>query len=241
MRTPALFAAVALLGLAATACSSGPEPVAKPPYTAETVKSGFIAPDEVAKDKMLQAPEPDYHNHTMYIPANAVPTCPYVERSDTPEVPVSMYVEPPGAEPTGKFLVQAKDYRDLTLPYVSQGALIFPSQQVAETAMAAAKEAHTQCPDSFEITGGPPEILGSYKVTSRPFSAHGWTGWSQHLVHTYPPHQDDSRYDDQVWIVVTKANAIVYVTYNQIMTIGDVAVGEREIDKILGQALARLG
>jgi hypothetical protein len=215
--------------------------VAHPPYTAETVKAGFIAPDEVAKDVMRQITEPDYHNHSMYIPENAIPTCPYVERSDTPQTTIPMFVEPAGAEPTGKFLVEAKDYRDLSLPYVSQGALIFSSPQMVETAMTAAKEAHALCPDSFEITGGPPEILGTYKVTSRAFSAHGWTGWSQHLVHTYPPHQDDSRYDDQIWIVVAKANAVVYVTYNQIMSIGDVAVGEREVDKLLGTALARLG
>jgi hypothetical protein len=232
--------AAVLLPLTVTACSSDPEPAAEPPYTVETVKSGFLQPGEVG-DGMVQAPEGDQHSHAMYIPPSAVPTCPYVSRSDSLTETVDMYFEPAGAEPTGKFLVQADDYRDTSKPYISQGALVFGSQLLAETAMTSAVGMHENCPREFEVAGAPPEILGTYKVNSRPFQAHGWNGWSQHLVHAYPPGQDDKVYDDQVNVVVQKANAIVFFTYNQVKEIGDVAQGEERIGELLDTALARLG
>jgi hypothetical protein len=221
-------------------CSAGAEALTEPPYTVTTVQHGFIRPAEVA-DGMVQSKEPDEHSHAMFIPANAVPTCPYVDRSDTPREPVDMYFEPTGAQPTGKHLVQGQDYRDMSLPYISQGALIFATPDMAKTAMQQATGHHAKCPTAFDITGAPPEILGEYRVSSRPFTAQGWEGWKQHLVHTYPPEQGDDVYDDQVNVVVRKDNAILLFTYNQTMQIGQVAVGEKRIDDLLETALARLG
>lgn len=235
-----VWALMALL-LVTTGCTKqGNSPVAAPPYSLETVKEALVSADDLGPDADEFWEDPKLVSHVMHIPPSALPTCPYVQRSHTvSDIPA--YFQPVGGEPTGKRIVHAKDFHNTSIPTITEGALVFASPSLAKTAMDAAIAEHAKCPAEFSLNGGPPPILGDYKTTSRSFEMHGWKGYAQHLVHTFPPEQDDSMYDDLTTVVALKANAIVFIGYHRTMDIGEPAVSPDELHKVLKTSLARLG
>ena len=69
-------------------------------------------------------------------------------------------------------------------PVVTQGAVVFQTAQLADAGMKKVNAAASKCPGAFTILGGPPQIIGSYTVNSRPLELNGWKGFSQQLAHT---------------------------------------------------------
>jgi hypothetical protein len=86
-----------------------------------------------------------------------------------------------------------------------------------------------------------PPIVGNYKTNSRPFQLSEWQGFAQQLVHTFPPGVDPGTYDDLVTVVVRKANAIVYVGFEQTKQTGQRADSASRVKDALKVALGRLG
>jgi hypothetical protein len=60
-------------------------------------------------------------------------------------------------------------------------------------------------------------------------------------VHTSPPDVNPDTYDDLVTVVVHKANAILYVGYTQIKTVGQRADTDKKVEALMTKTLARLG
>jgi hypothetical protein len=98
-----------------------------------------------------------------------------------------------------------------------------------------------KCPATFSILGGPPVIVGNYTINSRPMQLGEWGGFAQQLVHTFPSGVDLGTYDDLVTIVVRKANAILYVGFEQTKQTGERADSATKVKDAMKVALGRLG
>ena len=98
--------------------------------------------------------------------------------------------------------------------------MVFESAQLADAGMKEVNAAAAKCPGTFTILGGPPQIVGSYTVNSRPLELDGWKGFSQQLAHTAPPDLNPDTYDDLVTVVLHKGNAIIYAGFAQIKKTG---------------------
>jgi hypothetical protein len=232
----AIFAAGVLAG-----CSSGaPQPLTKPPYTVQSIRSGLVTPGDLGKGA-TEVEDTDHGSHVIYTPPNSIPTCPYVQRSEDVQVVVQPAIEPVGGNPTGRFIVGPQRVGPTSLPVVTQGAVVFQSPALAEDTMNTVVAESAKCPDAFGILGGPPSVVGDYKVGSQPIEMNGWKGFSQHLVHTSPPDVNPDTYDDLVTVVVHKANAILYVGYTQIKTVGQRADTDKKVEALMTKTLARLG
>lgn len=237
----ALAAAGAIAAGVLAGCSAGtPEPVTKPPYTVETIRSGFVGAADLGEGA-IAFEDDDHASHTIYTPPNSIPTCPYVQRSDDVQVPVEAAVEPVGGNPTGRFIVAPPKVGPQTLPVVTQGAVVFESTTLAGNAMNAVTAESAKCPATFTILGGPPSIVGAYTTGSRPLELNGWRGFAQHLVHTPPAGLGSDTYDDLVTVVVHKANAVLYVGYTQIKNVGERSDTEEKVKDLMTTTLARLG
>ncbi|MDP9850164.1 hypothetical protein [Streptosporangium lutulentum] len=222
-------------------CSSGaPQPLTKPPYTATSVKSGLVTPADLGKGA-IEVEDSDHASHVVYTPPTSIPTCPYVQRSEDVKVVVQPAIEPVGGNPIGRFIVGPQRVGPTSLPVITQGAVVFQSPALAEDTMNTVVAESAKCPETFGVLGGPPSVVGDYTVGSKPIEMNGWKGFAQHLVHTSPPDMNPDTYDDLVTVVVHKANAIVYVGYAQIKTVGQRADTEEKIETLMTTTLARLG
>jgi hypothetical protein len=101
--------------------------------------------------------------------------------------------------------------------------------------------AAAKCPAAFTVLGGPPVIVGEYKTNSRPFQLGEWQGFAQQLVHTFPSDVDPRTYDDLMTVVVRKANAILYVGFEQTKQTGQRADSATKVKDAMKVALGRLG
>jgi hypothetical protein len=229
-------AAVVLAG-----CGSGSgKDLAHPPYTVKSVQFGFATTKDVGKGA-VRVDDSGHGSHVIYTPPDSVPTCSYVQRADDTTVQVQPAVELVGGNSTGRFIVGPPNPDRSALPVVTQGAVVFTNEALAATGMKTVMAEEAKCPASFNILGGPPIIVGSYKVNGRAFKAKGWTGFAQQLAHTSPPDLGTDTYDDLATVVAHKANAIVYLQLAQIHKTGQRADSNEKLDKLIKTTLDRLG
>lgn len=237
--TGVLAGAVLAGGLAA--CDSSPKPKAGS-YTVQSVQAGLITTKDLGPGT-IQIDESEQHigAHVIYTPPDSVPTCPYVQRADTVTSQVAPAVELAGSNSTGRFVVGPRDPARNPLATVTQGALVFKTSLLAAKGMDQVNAETAKCPSAFTIFGGPPQIVGDYKINSRPFELDGWRGFAQQLVHTFPADVDPETYDDLVTVVVHRANAILYVGYAQTKKVGQRADSATKVRSALDHTLDRLG
>ncbi|SIR97227.1 hypothetical protein [Micromonospora avicenniae] len=239
-RPTTIAAGLLALGVLAGCSSEGPAPVTKPPYTVDSVRSGLVSPEDLG-DGAIEIEDEGHSSHVIYTPPNSIPTCPYVQRSENVEVAVEPAIEPVGGNPTGRTIVAPQKVGPSSLPVVTQGAVVFQSSSLVDDTMNAVVAEANKCPATFSVLGGPPTVVGEYKVGSRPIEINGWKGFAQHLVHTSPPEVNPETYDDLVTVVVRKANAIIYVGYTQIKSVGKRADSDEKVKALMKTTLARLG
>ncbi|MET7747910.1 hypothetical protein [Micromonospora sp. NPDC005367] len=238
--------AVAALALAAvcagvTGCSSAAGATAsKASYTAADVKATFYNAKDAGEGARDYWYDPDFHSHNNYVPPSAIQTCPLVHRSDTPNAP-SNVVQPVGGQPVGQFAVEPTRATDSRIPYMTQNALVFASAAIADKAMNEVGMGLAACPESYEVDGGPPVILGAYRGTSRPLELFGWKGYVQQVAHTYPPGQDDVYFEDMAVVVLHRANLILYLDLTQKKIVGDRADSADKAEGAMEKVLRRLG
>ena len=241
MRQRAWPAAIAVaVAVALAGCGGSSDKSAGPRYTAQSIRSGFIKPADVGKGT-IEFEDTGHGSHVVYTPEDSVPTCPYVQRADDVQGVVEAAVELPGGNPTGRFVIAPSHPASSPLPIVTHGAMVFSSDALAASAMKRVTAAAGKCPNTFTILGGPPVIIGSYTVNSRPFEVDGWKGYSQQLAHTAPGDINPETYDDLVTVVVQKANAIVYAGFEQTKKIGERADSGAKAQETMRRALDRLG
>ncbi|TYB98804.1 hypothetical protein FXF53_16985 [Micromonospora sp. WP24] len=239
-RSTAIAAGLLALGVLAGCSSESPAPVTKPPYTVDSVRSGLVSPSDLGEGA-IEIEDEGHSSHVIYTPPNSIPTCPYVQRSETVEVAVEPAIEPVGGNPTGRTIVAPQKVGPSSLPVVTQGAVVFQSSSLVDDTMNKVVAEADKCPATFSVLGGPPTVVGEYKVGSRSIEINGWKGFSQHLVHTSPPEVNTETYDDLVTVVVRKANAIIYVGYTQIKSVGKRADSDEKVKALMKTTLARLG
>jgi len=169
-----------------------------------------------------------------------VPTCPYVQRADDAPADSTAAVELQGGNATGRFIVGPSPPTDNSPPVVTQGAVVFHNAQLADAGMKKVNAAAAKCPAKWTILGGPPQIIGTYTVTSRPIELHGWKGFSQQLAHLPPKDFNLDTYDDLVTVVLHKGNAILYAGFAQIKKTGERADSGEKAEQVMKQSLARL-
>jgi hypothetical protein len=210
-------------------------------YTRQSIKSGFVAPKDLGGGKDLIAFEDTgVAGHIIYTPEDSVPTCPYAQRADDAPAGTTAAVQLQGGNATGRWIVGPNNPRRGAPPVVTQGAVVFQSAQLADAGMEKVTAAVSKCPSTFTILGGPPQILGSYTINTRPLELHGWKGFSQQLAHTAPREINPETYDDLVTVVLHKDNAILYAGFAQIKNTGERADSGVKAEQLMKQALARL-
>ncbi|HET6549207.1 MAG TPA: hypothetical protein VFG79_12150 [Solirubrobacter sp.] len=237
-RAAAILAA-ALALLTTVGCGGGSEQQTEPPYTTKSIRAGFVTPADLGKGAMAFE-EQEHASHVIYTPPESVPTCPYVQRADDVKVDVDAAVELVGGNSTGRFIVAPRDPARIPLPVVTQGAVVFKSDALAETGMKQVTGEAAKCPNRFTILGGPPQVVGDFTVTRRPFELEGWKGFAQQLSHTATDLTPDI-YDDLVTVVVRKANAILYAGFAQTKKVGERSDSGAKAEDVMKRTLARLG
>ncbi|MEU3455005.1 hypothetical protein ABZ671_15600 [Micromonospora sp. NPDC006766] len=239
-RSTAVAAGLLALGMLTGCSGEAPEPLTTPPYTVDSIRLGLVSPGDLG-DGATEIKDNGHSSHVVYTPPNSIPTCPYSQRSENIEVEVQPAIEPVGGNPTGRSIVAPQLVGPSSLPVVTQGAVVFQSASLADDTMNTVVAESAKCPATFSVLGGPPSVLGDYQVGSRSIEIGGWKGFAQHLVHTSPPDVNPDTYDDLVTVVVHKANAVLYVGYAQIKTVGQRADSDEKVKTLLKTTLARLG
>ncbi len=234
-------AAIVAAAFVLTGCGGGSGDGSSSGYTQRSIKSGFVKPADLGKSGVIAFEDTGVAGHIIYTPEDSVPTCPYVQRADdAPEDAMTPAVELQGGNSTGRFIVGPQNPRDGSPPVVTQGAVVFHTPQLADAGMKKVNEAAAKCPRSWTISGGPPQIIGSYTVNSRPLELHGWKGFTQQLAHTSPRDVNPDTYDDLVTVVLQKDNAILYAGFAQIKKTGERADSGAKAEQVMNQALKRL-
>ncbi len=235
MAAERLLAWLALAVLAAGCGGSGKER-----YTAGDIKASYYR----AKDGGLGLADywvdRDFHSHANYVPPDGLETCPLSQRAEAATV-APHTVQPKAGEPVGQFVVTSARETDVHTPTVTQGAFVFGTDVIADRGMEAVTAGMAKCPSSYEVRGGPPQILGTYSVSRRPLERSGWQGYSQQIAHTYPPGQDNVYYEDITHVVMHRANVILYVDVAHRNVIGQRADSASTADGVLKTVLKRLG
>jgi hypothetical protein len=230
---------LALLVAIATGCGGSPDgPGVAATYSSEQVKSSYFRAADSAEADHEYWVDPDYHSHSNYVPLGGIEACPLAQRADVePGTPHT--VEPAAGVPTGLFVVESTDPDDYRTPKITQGALVFATDAIAEAGMAKVTAAMAKCPPRYLIRGGPPPILGEYTLSARPVEIDGWEGVAQQLAHTYP--QDDVYYEDMAHMVIRRANVILYLDLVQQHVIGDRSDAVEKDEAVAKTILKRLG
>jgi hypothetical protein len=236
MSTSATRSLIAVALVALAGCGGGAAD-----YTPDTIQSAFVAPADLGGGKDLVSFEDDGSaGHIVYTPEDSVPTCPYAQRADDAPAGTIAAVQLQGGNATGRFIVGPVNATPEAPPVVTQGAVVFESAQLADAGMKKVNASAAKCPGSFTVLGGPPQIVGSYTVNSRPLELDGWKGFTQQLAHTSPPEINADTYDDLVTVVLHKGNAILYAGFAQVKNAGERANSGERAEQIMKQALGRL-
>ena len=230
-------AALAAVVLALAGCGGNDSPG----YTQSSIKTGFVKPADLGGKGLIAFEDDGVAGHIIYTPEDSVPTCPYAQRADDAPRGTTAAVQFQGGNATGRWIVGPNNPTRNAPPVVTQGAVVFQSAQLADAGMKKVNAAAAKCPGSFTILGGPPQILGSYTVNSRPLELHGWKGFAQQLAHTSPDEVNPDTYDDLVTVVLHKGNAILYAGFAQIKNTGERADSGTKAEQVMKKSLQRLG
>jgi hypothetical protein len=222
--------------LAAAGCGGS----GKSRYSASDVKDAYYRASDGGAALQGFWVDPDFHSHANYVPPAGVEVCPLMQRANAPTRADNM-IEPKAAQPVPQFVVAPKSPDDRRTPSITQGAFVFGTSAIAATGMDAVSAALAKCPPRYEVRGGPPGILGSYGVSSRPLEREGWKGVSQQIAHTYPPNQDSVYYEDVTHVIVQRANVILYLDVTHQKIIGERSDSAATAESVLKTVLKRLG
>jgi hypothetical protein len=232
-----------LLCAALAALLAGCGSDAKSSYTKAEIKAAYFrASDESRIARTLVADawvNPDDHAHTNYVPAEGIETCPQAQRANANAKLTGNSVTPKAGEPVNQFLVAPKRPDDIRTPSITQGALVFGTNAIAETGMQEVAGAIAKCPATYEVRGGPSPVLGTYDVSSREIETAGWKGYVQQIAHTNPA--DNVYYEDTAHVVVQRANVILYFNVTHSKIIGERSDSSAKADAVLRTVIKRLG
>jgi hypothetical protein len=233
----------ARLACVALALLAGCGSDAKSSYTGADIKAAYFrASDEGDTARPLVEDywaDPDDHQHTNYVPREAIETCPQAQRANANAELEGNSVTPKAGEPVNQFVVAPKRPDDTRTPSITQGALVFGTSAIADTGMKAVATAIAKCPATYEVRGGPSPLLGTYSVSSREFDAGGWKGYVQQIAHTNPA--DDVYYEDAAHVVVQRANVILYLNVTHSKIIGERSDASTKAEAVLRTVTKRLG
>jgi hypothetical protein len=222
--------------LAAAGCGGS----GKSSYSAADVKAAYYRAADGGAALQGYWLDPDFHSHANYVPAGGVEVCPLMQRANAPTRAANM-IEPEAAQPVAQLVVAPKSPDDRRTPSITQGAFVFGTSAIAAGGMEAVSAALAKCPASYEVRGGPPAILGTYGVSSRPLEHGGWTGVSQQIAHTYPANQDSVYYEDTTHVIVHRANVILFLDVTHQKIIGERSDSAAKAEAVLATVLTRLG
>jgi hypothetical protein len=228
--------AVVILAVLAAGCGGG----GQDHYSAGDVKAAYYRAHDGGVGLTGYWVDSDFHSHANYVPPDGLETCPLAQRAHVRAGTPNM-VQPRAAQPVGQFVVTASRESDSHTPTVTQGAFVFGTEVIARRGMDAVGAGMAKCPSSYEVRGGPPQILGTYSVSRRPLDVSGWSGYAQQIAHTYPPGQDSVYYEDITHVVLHRANVILYVDVAHLNVIGQRADSAAKADSVVTTVLARLG
>lgn len=242
-QTLVVLSVIAMTALAA-GCSGdekeASKPLTQPPYTVTSIQSGFVRAGDLGP-KAVEYADDGHPSHVVYTPADSIPTCPYVQRSETVSVKVEPAIQLAGGNTTNRHFVESRDPSVSTQPVITQGGLVFESDPLAQQGMKQVKAEAAKCPANFDVLGGPPVIVGEYRISQRAVDVAGWSGFVQRLAHTPPTDMPSDAYDDLATAVLRKSNSIIYISYQQTQKVGDQASSESRLRAMLDQTLPRLG
>jgi hypothetical protein len=229
-----LLAALALaLGVAAAGCGSGGETKAR--YTDADIRAAYFRAADADFQAQQYWADPDFHSMANYVPLGGVEACPLAQRATG----VKNAVEPTAGDPVQQFVVAPLRDDDGLTPTVVQGALVFPTDAIADNGMRQVAAAVDRCPRSYDVRGGPSPILGTYSVSVRPLEVSGWKGIAQQVAHTYQA--DDVYYEDMGHVILHRANVILYLDVDHKKVIGDRADSVDRVEEVAKIMLKRLG
>jgi hypothetical protein len=238
MSKKASLAAIAAATMALAGCGGGGD---SPGYTPSSIKTGFVKPADLGGKDIIEFEDDGVAGHIIYTPEDSVPTCPYAQRADDAPRGTTAAVQLQGGNSTGRWIVGPNNPTNDAPPVVTQGAVVFQNAQLADAGMEKVNAAAAKCPGTFNILGGPPQIIGTYTMNSRPLELHGWKGFSQQLAHTSPDDVNPDTYDDLVTVVLHKGNAILYAGFAQIKNTGERADSGAKAEQVMKKTLERLG
>jgi hypothetical protein len=233
--------ALVCVALAATVAGCGSD--SKSSYTGADVKAAYYkASDESRAARPLVYGawvDPDDHAHTNYVPREGIETCPQGQRANAAAPIEGNSVTPDAGEPVNQFVVGPKRPDDTRTPQITQGALVFGTNAIADNGMKVVTSAMAKCPGTYKVLGGPSPILGTYSVSGREIESGGWKGYVQQIAHTNPA--DDVYYEDSAHVVVQRANVILYLDVTHSKIIGERSDSSAKAESVLRTVLTRLG
>jgi hypothetical protein len=232
-------ALVCALAVALAGCGSD----GKSAYTGADIRAAYFkVSDETEAARPLienHWADPDDHQHTNYVPLEAIETCPQAQRANANAPLDGNSVTPDAGEPVNQFVVAPKRPDDIRTPQITQGALVFGTSAIADAGMKAVAGAMAKCPGTYEVRGGPSPILGTYDVSSREIESGGWKGVVQQIAHTNPA--DDVYFEDAAHVVVQRANVILSLDVTHSKIIGERSDSSAKAESVLHTVLTRLG
>jgi len=214
---PAALGLLLVLALAAAGCGASSSATLHIYRGAQLERAYLRSPNTPEPDRSYRV-NPEYHAHANFVPLGTVEVCPLTQRGDvTPGTP--HVVRPVAGQQTGLYVVEPRDPGDHQTPKITQTGFVFPTGGVAQTGMAKVLDGMKKCPASYVVRGGPPQVLGTYDLTTRPVEIDGWTGIAQQLAHSYQA--DDVFYEDVGHVVVSRSNVILDVLLSHEHVVGD--------------------
>jgi hypothetical protein len=212
-------------------------------YTGADIKAAYYkASDESTTMRPLVVgnwANPLDHQHTNYVPREGIETCPQGQRANASAPIEGNSVTPDAGDPVDEFVVGPNRPDDTRTPLITQGALVFGTNTIADKGMKLVAGALAQCPGTYKVLGGPSPILGTYSVSTREIDSGGWKGYVQQIAHTNPA--DDVYYEDAAHVVVQRANVILYLNVTHSKIIGERSDASTKAEAVLQTVIKRLG
>ena len=221
LRGVAALGLLVALAVIAAGCGDSGDSAVNRHYSVAQLKAAYLrAADTPEPDAGEYWTDPGIHSHADFVPFGSVEICPLTQRANVPVGSAPVHVmTPKGGEPAGQLVLDPEDADDHQTPVITQSALVFGTSAVAQAAMAKVQAAMEKCPASYVVRGGPPQILGSYALNSRPIEIDGWTGVAQQLAHGYQA--SEVYYEDVGHVVLQRDNVILDLLLSHEHVVGD--------------------
>src|SRR4051794_35723527 len=126
------LAAIAAVTIALAGCGGGAD---SPGFTQRSIRTGFVKPADLGGENIIELEDNGVAGHIIYTPEDSVPTCPYVQRADDAPANSTAALELQGGNSTGRWIVGPNQVTQQSPPVVTQGAVVFHSNQLADAAM----------------------------------------------------------------------------------------------------------